>query len=139
MYSAVGSTHLDYRDVIYHIPPKVHPPSLGMSLNDHMEMITVTGTWQGTSRVKNYEKLGWESLSDRRISRRVLQMQKIIDEKTHEYLRDCLPPNRKIGLNLPSFSKNLKQVLIVMLVVFSLMPSLFGIISYHFFWTSQPF
>ena len=61
-----------------------------MSLHDHMEMVekiqyqaapAVTGSWQGTSRVRIYEKLGWESLSDRRISRRVLQIHKIIDEK----------------------------------------------------------
>ena len=44
-----------------------------MSLHDHMEMIekiqyqaalVVTGAWQGTSRVKLYDELGWESLSD---------------------------------------------------------------------------
>ena len=45
--------------------------------------LAVTGTWQGTSRVKLYEELGWESLSDRRISRRILLMHKIIDEKKH--------------------------------------------------------
>ena len=63
--------------------------------------LAVTGTWQGTSRVKIYEELGWESLSDRRMSRRVLQMHEIIDGKTPKYLRDCLPPNRNIVLNLP--------------------------------------
>ena len=63
--------------------------------------LAVTGTWQGTSRVKLYEELGWESLSDRRISRRVLLMHKIIDEKTPKYLRDCLPPNRNVVLDLP--------------------------------------
>ena len=51
-----------------------------MSLHDHMEMIekikyqaalAVTGAWQGISRVKLYEELGWESLSDHRISRLV--------------------------------------------------------------------
>ena len=81
-----------------------------MSLHDHMEMIekiqyqaalAVTGAWQGTSRVKLYEELGWESLSDRRISRRVLQIHKIIDGKTPKYLHDCLPPNRNVVLNLP--------------------------------------
>ena len=110
MYSALVRSHLDYCDVIYHIPPKIHPPPLGMSLHDHMEMIekiqyqaalAVTGAWQGTSRVKLYEELGWESLSDRRISRRVLQIHKIIDGKTPKYLHHCLPPNRNVILNLP--------------------------------------
>ena len=111
MYSALVRSHLDYCDVIYHIPPKILLPPLGMSLHDHMEMIekiqyqaalAVTGAWQGTSRVKLYEDLGWESLSDRRISRRVLQIHKIIDGKTPKYLRDCLPPNRNVVLNLPN-------------------------------------
>ena len=95
MYSASVRSHLDYIDVIYHIPPEVHKPLLGMYLHDHMEMIekiqyqaalAVAGTWQGTSRVKIYEELGWESLSDRRISRRILQIHKIKDEKTPKYL-----------------------------------------------------
>ena len=67
MYSALVRSHLDYCDVIYHIPPKIHPPPLGMSLHDHMEMIekiqyqtalAVTGAWKGNSRVKLYEELG---------------------------------------------------------------------------------
>ena len=91
MYSTLFRSHLDYCDIIYHIPPKIHPPPLGMSLHDHMEMIekiqyqaalAVTGAWQGISPVKLYEESRWESLSDRRISRRVLQIHKIIDEKT---------------------------------------------------------
>ena len=28
--------------------------------------LVVSGCWQGTSRVKIYSELGWESLSDRR-------------------------------------------------------------------------
>ena len=34
--------------------------------------LAVTGAWQGTSRIKIYEELGWESLSDRRMGKRVL-------------------------------------------------------------------
>ena len=110
MYNALVRSHFDYCDVIYHIPPKVHPPPLGVTLHDHMEMLektqyqaalAVTGAWQGTSRVKLYEELGWESLSDRRICRRVLLMHKIVEEKTPKYLHDCLPPNRNVVLNLP--------------------------------------
>ena len=39
MYNALVRSHLDYCDVIYHIPPKVHPPPLGITLHDHMEML----------------------------------------------------------------------------------------------------
>ena len=110
MYNALVRSHLDYCDVIFHIPSKIHPPPLGMSLHDHMEKLekvqyqaalAVTGAWQGTSRVKLYEELGWESLSDRRTCRRVLQIHKIVDEKTPKYLHHCLPPNRNVIINLP--------------------------------------
>ena len=79
-----------------------------MSLHDHMEMIekiqyqaalAVTGTWQGTSRVKIYEELGWESLSDRRISRRVLQIYKIIDENNLRWVLDFEYADDKCNLD----------------------------------------
>ena len=53
--------------------------------------IAVTGTWQGSSRPKLYEELGWESLSDRRSFRRILQLHKIENGKTPSYLKDKLP------------------------------------------------
>ena len=69
--------------------------------------LAVTGAWQGTSRVKIYEQLGWESLSDRRMSKRVLQLHKIIDGKTPAYLHDKLPPNRNVVHKLTQrFSRN---------------------------------
>ena len=70
--------------------------------------LAVTGTWQGTSLCKLYEELGWESLSDRRTCRRILQIHKIVDEKTPKYLHDCLPPNRNVIINLPLIFKELK-------------------------------
>ena len=111
MYKALARSHVDYCDLIYHIPPTLHAPPLGTTLHDHMESIektqyqaalAVTGAWQGTSRIKIYEQLGWESLSDRRMCKRILQLHKIIDGKTPDYLRDKLPMNRNVVINLPN-------------------------------------
>ena len=111
MYKALVRSHLDYCDVIYHMPPIIHQPPLGLSLHDLMEKVekiqyqaalAVTGAWQGSSRVKLYDELGWESLSDRRMCKRVLQIHKIVNKKTPSYLRDKMPPNRRIIINLPN-------------------------------------
>ena len=78
IYKDLVRSHLDYCDIIYHIPPIVHHPPLGTSLNNLMEKIekiqsqaalAVTGAWQGSSSVKLCEELGWESLSEHRIVR----------------------------------------------------------------------
>ena len=68
--------HFDYGDVIYHIPPYTNPYTRNITLNTlmdriekfqyHAALVAITGTWQGTSRNKLYEELGWKSLSDRR-------------------------------------------------------------------------
>ena len=50
--------------------------------------LAITGTWQGSSRSKLYEELGWESLSERRWCRRILQLHKIVINKTPSYLKD---------------------------------------------------
>ena len=55
--------------------------------------LAISGTWHGFSRSKLYEELGWESLSDRRKCRRILQIHKILNIKTYSYLKDMLPPN----------------------------------------------
>ena len=104
MYKAFVRPHLDYCDIIYHISSFLNQPSLGVSLNHLMEQIekiqyqaalAVTGAWQGSNRSQIYEEFGWESLSDRRMSRRILQIYKIINAMTPSYLKDKLPPNKR--------------------------------------------
>ena len=55
--------------------------------------LAITGAWQGSSRTKLYDELGWETLSDRRKCRRAIQVHKIINNSTLSYLKDKLPPN----------------------------------------------
>ena len=53
--------------------------------------LAVIGAWRGSNCSKLYEELGWESLSDRRMSRRVLMVHKIVNNRTPLYLRSNLP------------------------------------------------
>ena len=78
MYKLLVQTHLDYCDIIYHIPS-----STNGSLNSLMEKIekiqyqaglVITGGLQGTNRNKLYETLSWESLSDRHFIRGIIQL-----------------------------------------------------------------
>ena len=97
MYKTLVRSHLDYCDVIYHNPSIFHQPPLCMTLNSLMEKVekiqypaalAITGAWQGSSRSKIYDELGWETLSDRRYCRRVLQIHKITNNNTISYLKD---------------------------------------------------
>ena len=86
IYKALVRSRLDYCDIIYHIPTSNSQINLGATLNSLVEKVertqyraalAITGTWQGTNRSKLYEELGWETLSDRRWCRRILQIHKI--------------------------------------------------------------
>ena len=102
MYKALVRSHLDYCDIIYHIPSHQSQAPLGITLHSLMEKVeriqyqaalAVSGAWRGSSRSKLYEELGWETLSDRRMCRRILQIHKIFNHKTPSYLNDKLPPS----------------------------------------------
>ena len=101
MYKAHVRSHLDYCDIIYHMPSHQIQAPLGIILHSLMEKVeriqyqaalAVSGAWHGSSRSKLYEELGWETLSDRRMCRRILQIHKIFNHKTPSYLNDKLPP-----------------------------------------------
>ena len=101
--------HLDYGDVIYHIPPKVCGFSQNNALSNLMEKVesvqysaalAVSGTWRGTSREKLYAELGWESLSSRRLSRRLTLFYKIINNLTPLYTKEPIPPLQQSNYSL---------------------------------------
>ena len=116
MYKLFVRPHFDYGDVIYHIPHLSNPFDSFISLNSLMERIekvqyqaalAITGSWKGSNRNKLYEVLGWETLSDRRWSRRLIQLFKIRNNLTPLYLRDSLPRTR--GLSLRNSDPNKHQ------------------------------
>ena len=101
LYELYVRPHLDYGDVIYHIPAKVCEFSGSFALPSLMEKLesvqysaarAITGTWRGTSREKLYAELGWESLSSRRWSRRLTLFFKIINNLTPVYTKHPIPP-----------------------------------------------
>ena len=121
MYKSLIRPHFDYCDVIFHIPPPnngafdnvnvinnigaLHFLMTKIESVQYQAALAITGTWKGTSRVKLYKELGLESLSDRRSSNRVLQLFKIKNNLTPEYLRRKLPPLNLHDVNLNIFFK----------------------------------
>ena len=109
LYKPHVRPHLDYGDVIYHIPEKVCQFSGSVILTTFMEKLesvqysaarAITGTWRGTSREKLYAELGWESLSGRRWSRRLTLFYKIINNLTPVYTKDPIPPLQQFQYSL---------------------------------------
>ena len=104
LYKQYVRPHLDYGDVIYHIPAKVCEFSHSVTLPNQMEKLesvqysaalAVSGAWRGTSREKVYAELGWESLSLRRWSRQLILFYKFINNLTPGYTKDPIPPLRQ--------------------------------------------
>ena len=61
MYKALVRSHLDYCDIIYHIPSHHNQSPLGITLHSRMEKVekiqyqaalAITGAWRGSSRSK---------------------------------------------------------------------------------------
>ena len=84
--------------------------NLGMkSLHRQMERLesvqysdglAITGAWKGSSRKKIYEELGWESLNDRKWSRRLVLSFKFINKLAPEYTRQPIPQVRRSNYSL---------------------------------------
>ena len=88
-YKLYVRPHLDYGDVIYH-----NQRGDLMKLIEQVQYkaaLIVSGCWQGTSRVKLYEELGWEPLDQRRWGHRMTTWYKIVNGLTPAYLFEHVP------------------------------------------------
>ena len=113
IYKMYIRPHLDYCDVIYHIPSKSNPFESSANLHYSMQIIestqyqaalAVSGTWKGTNTKKLYKELGWESLDDRRKTRRLCHFYKIYNNLTPVYLKTPIPAPKqyaRLRMNKP--------------------------------------
>ena len=109
LYKLHVQPHLDYGDVIYHIPVKVCEFSGNITLPNLTEKLesvqcsaalAVSGTWKGMPREKLYAELGWESLNSRRWSRCLILFYKFISNLAPKYTTDPIPPLRQSRYSL---------------------------------------
>ena len=107
MYKLYVRSHLDYYDVIYHIPHSICKVSPSVVFTNQMEnldsvqyssALAVAGAWKGTSHEKLYNELGWESLNLRRRSRRITLFYNIVNNLTPDYTRNPFPHPHKSKL-----------------------------------------
>ena len=99
-YKLYVRPHLDDGDVICH-----NQRDDLMKLIEEVQYkaaLIVCGCWQGTSRERLYEELGWESLSERRWSRRMTIFYKIINGMAPSYLSDHRPQHPTPHVSLRS-------------------------------------
>ena len=98
--------HLDFCDVIYHIPCITNPFDSSINLNYLMNTLegiqyhaalAITGAWKGSYLNKIYEELGWESLTDRRYWRRLVHFYKIQNNISPHYMKDQKGPPQPLG------------------------------------------
>ena len=104
LYKLFVQPHLDYCDIIYHVPVIADPFDSSISLKYSMQSIestqyqaalAVTGAREGSNTSKLCEELSWESLTSRRWYRRLIQFYKIVNDLAPSYLKDIIPPLRR--------------------------------------------
>ena len=104
MYKSLVRPHLDYCDTIFHVPPPDNgifdnnPNNMGIlpilmkkiESVQYQAALAITCAWKGTSRIKIYEQLGLESLSDRRSLKVVRETVHVTNlESLNEFLLIC--------------------------------------------------
>ena len=104
IYKMYIRPHLDFCDVIYHIPCITNPFDSSINLKYLMNTLERIQYHCALAQNKIYDELGWESLNDRRYCRRLLHFYKIQTNLTPAYLKDPLPPVKKITNMVPGLS-----------------------------------
>ena len=100
IYKIFVRPHLDYCDIIYHLPSLTNPSDSSINLNFMMQSLestqyqTILGAWKRSCKISMYEELGWESLFERRWFRRLRQFYKIQNDLTTLYLKEAIPQPR---------------------------------------------
>lgn len=90
--------HLDYGDVIYH---NQRTDLMDLIEREHYKAALIfSGCWKGTSRVKPYEELGWDSLHNRRVVRRLTTFHKIKNNLAPSYMNDHIPSGNNLSIDL---------------------------------------
>ena len=116
IYKLYVRPHLDYGDIIYDIAD-INKTSIFTDTTSNLQMEKieivqyqaakiVTGAWQGTSRVKLYEDLGWESLQNRRTVRKLCILFETQKNNYPLYLADILN-NYKYRQNSRHFDRQM--------------------------------
>ena len=109
IYKSFIRPNIDYADIIYNKPSN-------KSLKRKIKMVhynaslIITGAFKGSSHDKIYQELGLESLADRRWTRKLIFLHKIILGLRPSYLYDYLIPsdNLKTYLTQSSTQKRIK-------------------------------
>ena len=89
--------HLDYGDLIYHNQQTDMMAKLESI--QYQTALIVSNCWKGTSQLRLYKELGWESLSERRKFRRLSLYYKILNDKTPVYLKQHIKPLKENSTN----------------------------------------
>ena len=90
IYKMSVRPHLDYCDVIYHIPPLNNRFDSSIRLNPLMESLEQI-QYQAALSITGYEELGRETMSDRRWARRLTYVFKIFRNESPPYLKERVP------------------------------------------------
>ena len=101
IYKLYVRPHLDYGDVIYHMPDtesldfsctndNIHPLMARVESVQYKAALVVSGAWKGTSKDRLYQDLGWESLYHRRSLRRLCIFYDVLKNKYPTYLSDTV-------------------------------------------------